>query len=442
MGMFDDPDWPGLKFNPAKGDLHTIESLAYDVKTVGDELDEMREMLVSIGKTDGAWEGEAATKFQDKIGELPKYLKQGHESMTACSKALKSWHSELQTMQRQAKSLEAEAVEERRLLEEKNSAVDRVNDKIGQAMFRQLTEQEAKALDEEARAAESAAKQAAGDLERTIEDAEALLKYWQEQAGKAEKAIREAAENRPPDLGIWDKITDGLKGAWDGFKDFLIDNADLFSTISSALAAAAIVVNVIPVGGQVASAILGAGSVAFAGAAMAGHWMGGAPMWKVGLDALGVIPGVGGAIKGVTSGVKAVKAGGKFASGIAPGARTMVNQITNPVSTKLVNWGLGKYAVDPALITVGVKGFSTGFGLGHLVGGSDDGGSRQPVTTQPAPADARTSELIRGGDQPVQTMPYPADPRSSELIRGSEQPVRTMPYPVATGDKFHQTLAA
>ncbi|MET8077192.1 putative T7SS-secreted protein [Streptomyces sp. NPDC005303] len=417
MGMFDDPSWPGLTFNPAKGDLHTIESLAYDVKTVGDELDEMREMLVGIGRTDGIWDGEAAKKFQDKVGELPKYLQQGHESMAACSRALRGWHDELETMQRQAKNLEERAVEARKRLDQKNADVDKVNVKIEGAQFQQLTEQQAKALSEEADSASRAAQDAATDLKLLIQNGEALRKYWEEQAAKAEKAIREAAKNRPPDISIWDKITDGLKGAWDGFKNFLIDNADLFSTISAALAAAAIVVNVIPVGGQVASAILGAGSVAFAGAAMAGHWMGGAPMWKVGLDALGVIPGVGGAGKALISGGKALFTGAREAGALASGAKVMMNQIKNPMSTKMINWGLGKFgkAVDPSLITGAVKGFSTGFGIGHLIsGGNEGGGSAPAVSTQPAPATGQ---------------PQPAPQ------------VTTMPWP-ASGDKFHQTLAA
>lgn len=318
MGMFDDPNWPGLTFNPAKGDLHTIESLAYDVKTVGDELDEMREMLVGIGKTDGVWDGEAAKKFQEKVGELPKYLQQGHDSMNACSRALKGWHDELETMQRQAKNLEERAVEARKRLDQKNADVDKVNVKIEGAQFQQLTEQQAKALSEEADSASRAAQDAATDLKLLIQDAEALRKYWEEQAAKAENAIREAAKNRPPDISVWDKITDGLKGAWDGFKNFLIDNADLFSTISSALAAAAIVVNVIPVGGQVASAILGAGAIAFSGAAMAGHWMGGASPFKVGMDAFGMLPGIG-AAKGLFTGIKAGAKGAKLAARPHPG---------------------------------------------------------------------------------------------------------------------------
>jgi uncharacterized protein YukE len=308
MGMFDDPSWPGLTFNPAKGDLHTIESLAYDVKTVGDELDEMREMLLSIGKTDGVWDGEAAQKFQEKIGELPKYLKQGHESMTACSRALRSWHDELETMQRQAKNLEERAVEARKRLDQRNEAVDRVNGKINQAMFRDLTEQEAKALQEEADSASAAAKDAARDLEWLIENGEALRKYWEEQAEQAEKAIREASKNRPPDISVWDKITGGLKGAWDGFKDFLADNADLFSKIGSVLSILSLATMAIPPVG----AVLGALAIGASALALAGYGVKTARGEKVGVmdwvgAGLGVLPGVG-AIKGLTAGAKAARA--------------------------------------------------------------------------------------------------------------------------------------
>ncbi|MFD8565965.1 putative T7SS-secreted protein [Streptomyces sp. NPDC059639] len=306
--MFDDPDWPGLTFNPAKGDLHTIESLAYDVRTVGDELDELREMLVSIGRTDGVWEGEAAQKFQTKVGELPKYLKQGHESMAACSRALRGWRDELETMQRQAKSLDERAVEARKRLDEKNSAVDQVNARINQAMFSDITEQQAKALSDEADSASAAAQDAASDLKILIEDGEALRSYWEEQAEQAEKAIREAAQNRPPDIGMWDKITGGLKGAWDGFTDFLADHADTFSKIGSVLSIISLATMAIPPVG----AVFGALAVGASALALAGYGVKTARGEKVGVmdwvgAGLGVLPGVG-AVKGLTAGAKAAKA--------------------------------------------------------------------------------------------------------------------------------------
>ncbi|MFG2552346.1 WXG100 family type VII secretion target [Streptomyces sp. NPDC048581] len=386
MGMFDDPNWPGLTFNPAKGDLHTIESLAYDVKTVGDELDEMREMLVSIGKTDGVWDGEAAKKFQDKVGELPKYLKQGHESMAACSRALRSWHDELQTMQQRAKSLEDQAFDARKRLDQKNEAVDRVNVKIEGAQFRQLTEQEAKALGEEANSASAAAKDAASDLESLIDKGEALRKNWEEAAEKAEKAIREAAKNRPPDFSIWDKVTDGLKGAWEGFKDFLADNADLFSKIGSVLSILSLATMAIPPVG----AVLGALAIGASALALAGYGARVARGEKVGVmdwvgAGLGVLPGIG-AVKGLTAGAKAARAAatGNRLKGVFSNADEMATSVNvaRGMADGLMYKGLAKAGKAMGLsdevvdvgsaamrgTQMGVKGL--GLGLGLVTGGS------------------------------------------------------------------------
>ncbi len=407
MGMFDDPNWPGLTFNPAKGDLHTIESLAYDVKTVGDELEELREMLTGVGRTDGVWEGEAAQKFQGKVGELPKYLKQGHESMQACSRALRNWHSQLAEFQQKAKGLEADAVHARKRLKDANQYVDDFNAQVtSDSGVKKLLAQYGNpdGIAQHSDDLEATAKMAANVLQQIIDDAAKLRDNWEEQAEKAENAIREAAKNRPPDISIWDKITDGLKGAWDGFKNFLIDNADLFSTISSALAAAAIVVNVIPVGGQVASAILGAGAIAFSGAAMAGHWMGGASPFKIGMDAFGMLPGIG-AAKGLFTGIKAGAKGAKLAAGLTQGGKGLMQGIKNGVLSTQINkqvlGRLGKALPESEVwkISLPTKAGSALLGTGKLIFGGDEGGSSTP--------------------QQVQTMPYPA-----------------------TGDKFHQTLAA
>ncbi|MFD7661665.1 WXG100 family type VII secretion target [Streptomyces sp. NPDC059788] len=114
MFIEDDSAWPGVGFNPAKGDLHAIQALASDVKSVGDELDELDQLLKSVGKSDGAWEGEAAQNFAKKLGELPKYLEQGSESMHDCAKALRGWHTHLQTFQDKAEKIEAEAAPARK----------------------------------------------------------------------------------------------------------------------------------------------------------------------------------------------------------------------------------------------------------------------------------------------------------------------------------------
>jgi uncharacterized protein YukE len=395
MGMFDDPNWPGLTFNPAKGDLHTIESLAYDVKTVGDELEELREMLVTIGKTDGAWEGEAAQKFQGKIGELPKYLQQGHESMTACSNALRTWHTQLEGMQRKAKTLEDQAVEARKRLEQRNDAVDQVNGKISQSRFRQLTEQEAKALTEEAESASTAAKEAAAELERIIRDGEALRSNWEEQAQKAEKAIREAAKNRPPDISIWDKITGGLKGAWDGFKDFLAEHADTLSKIGSVLSILSLATMAIPPVG----AVFGALAIGASALALAGYGIKTARGGKVGVmdwvsAGLGVLPGVG-AVKGLTAAGKAAKAvqQGKPLTGVFANAAqlpTSVNVARGMASGVMHNglvragkaMGLSDEALDVG--SWGMRGTMMGIKGAGLVYGFASGSSSTQTASAPS----------------------------------------------------------
>ncbi|KMS77485.1 integral membrane protein [Streptomyces leeuwenhoekii] len=395
MGMFDDPNWPGLTFNPAKGDLHTIESLAYDVKTVGDELDELREMLVSIGKTDGAWEGEAAQKFQGKIGELPKYLQQGHESMTACSKALRTWHTQLEGMQRKARTLEDQAVEARKRLEQRNGAVDQVNGKITQSRFRQLTEQEAKALTEEADSASRAAKEAAAELERIIREGEALRKNWEEQAANAEKAIREASKNRPPDISVWDKITGGLKGAWDGFKDFLAEHADTLSKIGSVLSILSLATMAIPPVG----AVFGALAIGASALALAGYGIKTARGGKVGVmdwvtAGLGVLPGVG-AVKGLTAAGKAAKAAqqGKAMEGVFANAAqlpTSVNVARGMASGVMHNglvragkaMGLSDEALDVG--SWGMRGTMMGIKGVGLVYGLASGSSNTRTASAPS----------------------------------------------------------
>jgi uncharacterized protein YukE len=399
-----DSTWPGLGFDPAQGDQHTVAALAHDITTVGDELGELHGLLTRVGQSSGVWEGAAAEAFRGKLGELPEYLQQGHDSMLACSQALRTWHTRLTSFQATAKGLEADAVEARAKLSQRNADIDRVNAEIRSVMNTQISEARAKQINDHADAAKAAADSAAHQLQQIIDEAERLRSQWQQCSEDAERAIREAARNRPPDISMWSKIGKSLSKAWEGFKDFLVEHADLFSTISSALAAAAIAVNVIPVGGQVASAILGAGSVAFAGAALAGHWMGyargnGTPVWKMGLDALGLIPGVGLA-KGLVTGAKEGVAVGRLAAG----GGSMMTMLKNPISSRLISAGISKLGKDvaPEVVTGITKGASAVNGAVHEVFG---GHGKGPAAQQPG--------------QNVTTMPYPA-----------------------TGDRFHQTLAA
>ncbi|MET9290531.1 putative T7SS-secreted protein [Streptomyces sp. NPDC003077] len=406
MFIEDDSAWPGLGFNPAKGDPHSIQALASDVKSVGDELDELHDLIKSVGKRDGAWEGEAAEKFTRKLGELPKYLTQGSESMRDCAKALNSWHTRLQGFQDRAGKLEDEAASARKQADADSEHYNDVYGKYLPSLGKPMEADKAKKIEDELKTAYDRAKTSKDKLEDLIREAEKIHAQWKDRAGEAERAILKASENHPPDIHWWDRMVDGLKKGWRDFKDWLVEHADLLSTISAGLAAAAIAVNVIPVVGQAASALLGGASVVCAAGAMAGHWMGnargnGTPGWKIGLDALGVLPGVGGVIKVAGAGFKGASLMGRLGNSakalgnVGNVARATPGGIreglANPFSMKMINKGLSKAfgkELPSAAAQFVIKSGSFANGVHHQVTGHGD------QQTSAAPSGAKFHQTL------------------------------------------------
>ncbi|MFD7104464.1 WXG100 family type VII secretion target [Streptomyces celluloflavus] len=399
MFIEDDSAWPGVGFNPAKGDLHAIQALASDVKSVGDELDELDHLLKSVGKSDGAWEGEAAQNFAKKLGELPKYLRQGTESMHDCAKALSGWHTHLQGFQDKAGKIEAEAATARKQAEADEGAYKDLYRGYQPYFGQSMDAADAKRINDELGAASDKAKNSKEKLEDLIREAERIRSQWKDRAGEAERAILKASENHPPDLHWWNRAIDGLKSAWRGFKDWLVEHADLLSTISSGLAAAALACQIIPGVGTAVGTVLGGASAVFAAGAMAGHWMGnargnGTPGWKIGLDALGIIPGFGGAIKAGKSGFAGAKALAKEAgSDVGLGEKLigagkalnpkniisntpagMAEAFSDSLGQKGINWvskKLIKTELPGAPTQLIIKGASTLNGAYHQLTGGD-----------------------------------------------------------------------
>ncbi|MEU3565569.1 hypothetical protein [Kitasatospora sp. NPDC006786] len=373
-----DKNWPGLGFCPAPGDLPAIAKMYADVDAVARELEELRHALADLGSEGSAWQGEAARNFAGKLGELPKYLTQGHESMATCSRALKTWHTQLTGLLSTGRTMEAQAVELRSRLGDMNVQCDTAG----------------KALDASAQSTDAAARtKAKADFEAKLQAQQQLVhqldeviangrKQLADHKNKAEvaaKAIMEASRHHPPDPNFLKKMLDKVEHAWQKSLDFLAEHADLLSQISAGLAIAALA---IPVAGPV----LGAAAMLTSAAAMAGHGIaksrGQDVSWlKIGLDGLGVIPGVG-AIKGFATAGKAAKAAkvpgvvnkvkahvGNLresmqlakGSGVAArtrGAGTSLYEMTrNPLSTRAIVGGLKKTGVevDPGMITISNK---------------------------------------------------------------------------------------
>ncbi|MFF7067441.1 putative T7SS-secreted protein [Streptomyces pseudovenezuelae] len=312
--------YDALGFDPAPGVPASVTQLVTALSKVGNQLNGAHGTLTRVGKADGVWEGDAAAGFAKKVGELPKYLADGHASLIEAAHALNTWHTQLTDFQTLAARYEREAEEARRALEEAKSNPDlRL---AGRTFDTQA------ALDNAQKALDHAAKrvdEATGDLNAIIKRAQDLLSEHEQAARAAAEAIRRAAEGAPDEPGLFDRFMDALDGLGDKIKDLASDvwkwiqeHADTIYEIgdwlgyaSAACDVLAVVFSETVIGAIAFEAIgmvLNGGALAFHGVGWAagskkGNWT------DIGLDLAGFIPfgdlaRVGKVAKGTFTGVK------------------------------------------------------------------------------------------------------------------------------------------
>lgn len=401
--------------------------------------------------------GEAAEAFTKKLGDLPKYLKQGTDSMRDCKQALITWHGLLEGFQGRANGLEEDAIEARSRVKDREATYNAQREAVMKLVGTPITPETESAQ----RAYETSVQQlnSANDtLQDIIDRAEDLQATWKDRAGDAERAILKASENHPPDFHWWDRAMDGLKAAWRGSLDWLVDNADLLSTISAGLTVVGLALAATGVGAPVAAVVLAGATVASAGA-MAGHWMGnargnGTPAWKIGVDALGVIPGVGAAGKFISGGSKGVKAlatlgkGASLMERVTGAGKAVTGMSGSTISSKLGSKLLSKFGkeVAPETVQLGSKALSAVHGAWGLVSG--DGGKQesfqpaQPAAPAPTPSPAPLPPPVSTmptpgpsmGPPPITTMPTPGPSMG-------EPPITTMPAPGPSPRPFLAAVA-
>ncbi|MGA5821387.1 hypothetical protein ACPC54_26380 [Kitasatospora sp. NPDC094028] len=385
-----DKNWPGLGFCPAPGDLGAIARMYADVDAVAAELAELRHALAGIGADGGAWEGEAARRFASRLGRLPEYLAQGHDSMAACSRALKTWHTQLSGMAATGRAMEAEAVELRSRLsgtDDRLAALGRTLDSYRQPGAQQPADNVMMRTQTQFEAALGASLSGHHQLDELISRAHRQLDDHRHKAEAAARAIMEASRHHPPDPGLFKRLLDKVEHAWQKSLDFLADHADALSRISAGLAIAALALSWVPG----AAPVLGGAAALTSLAAGTGHGIAKArgqdvPWLSIGLDGLGALPGFG-AVKGfATAGRTAARVEGgniatkvvrnfaddvqasKGAGGVerVKGAGAGLFEMTsNPLSTKGILAGLRKTGVevDPRAVTLPVKAGGLSFGL-------------------------------------------------------------------------------
>ncbi|MFF3343249.1 hypothetical protein [Streptomyces flavidovirens] len=293
--------YDALGFDPAPGTPASVHRLVTILSKVGNQLNDAHGTLTRLGKSEGIWEGEAAAGFAKKVGELPKYLQDGHGSLMDAASALRKWDVQLTDFQTVASRYEADAEEARRTLKQAQSNPDLKL--AGQTFDTDAALQDAQ---ERLNHASQRVNEAAQTLNGIINKAHELIEEHAAAARAVAEAIRRAAERAPDLPGLFDRFKDALEGLGDKLKvmaglihRWLKDHADLIYKIgdwlgyaSAACDVLAIITSETIIGAVIFETIglvLNAGALAF----HAGGWALGAKKgsWlDIGLDIVGFLP--------------------------------------------------------------------------------------------------------------------------------------------------------
>ncbi|MFW6691713.1 WXG100 family type VII secretion target [Streptomyces sp. MAR4 CNX-425] len=342
-----DKDFPTLGFDPAPGDVYGTRQLSRAIDKLADELGTTVRELDRIDG--GQWKGKAAAAFTDHVAEdVAPDMKRAHQSFDKAATALRRWAGDLDGFQEEARGLEREARRKKEALEEAQGLVAAAAAKPylespveeggrgGGGSDDREAEREKKQQEKREAAAE-----AAGDaLEEVRKRAEELRERYFRSADAICRQLDTAAGIAPDEPGLFDRIASGVSDVLGDTLDWVQDHADLIKAIGDVLGyvTAALTVLAIatapfpPIGAAFASAAL-----VYAGLTLLTHGVakaaGADVSWAtLGLEALGLIPGMGLFAKGVkivgrgAAEARVAQLGGRF-------AMRRVGSVRNIVST-------------------------------------------------------------------------------------------------------------
>ncbi|MEU9310107.1 putative T7SS-secreted protein [Streptomyces sp. NPDC048256] len=209
--------YDALGFDPAPGMPASVHQLVASLSSARKQLHDAQTTLSRLGRTDGEWVGEAASAFARKTGVLPRYLADGHDSLTDAEHALRTWESQLADFQALARRYEHEAATARQELGEARNNPDL---KLAGQTFD--TDEELQSAQRRLDRATQRVNEASEDLDVIIGRARELLHQHQAAARVAAGLIREAAEDAPVE-SLLDMLADALKGLGDRIKDLAGD---------------------------------------------------------------------------------------------------------------------------------------------------------------------------------------------------------------------------
>ncbi|WP_217245620.1 putative T7SS-secreted protein [Streptomyces sp. AC602_WCS936] len=292
-------DWsPMYDSDPVPGDPYEVARLGKELRGMADEIDKQACNIKALASVDG-WDSDAGRAFHEIAGDTAGRLKDAYDRYDEAAIAIgtkvqegggesSEYASELHRAQRMADK----GLEEFRAAEVDHKAALKVLDPLQGTV-------------------PSDAKDSA---ERTKQgkkrDDAALLMAQARQKIEQAKDIRDDAADRAAKKIKYVIHHDGVRDPG-GIMNWIADHADWFSAAATALAVAALVAAIVLSGGTLAVVlVLAAG--AMSATALSGRLYdvfargGKLDLLKIGLDVLGIIPGLG-ALKGLTAAAKGAR---------------------------------------------------------------------------------------------------------------------------------------
>ncbi|MFD5627772.1 MULTISPECIES: putative T7SS-secreted protein [unclassified Streptomyces] len=398
--------------------------LGKKLRGMADEIDKQARNIKALASVDG-WDSDAGRAFHEIAGDTAGRLKKAYDRYDEAASALGTKVTEGESDEYAGELHRAQRLADRGLQEYRDAEVDH------KAAGKVLDPLNGKVLTGDDAVQHSKQQKKSDDAAQLMLEAQKKImrgmSIRDEAARKAARRIKNVIHH------------DGVKDPG-GIMDWIADHADWFSTAATILAVLALVAAVVLTGGWAAVALV-ALAAAMSGTALTGRLYdvfargGKLDLLKIGLDVLGIIPGLG-ALKGLTAAAK--------------GSRLLVAQrgiwtgFTNGLAVKnfnkgvvwaskiLTNKGVTKVKLpaggfDPELVTRYIKGAALGNAVVHGV--------------------VRLRHYVSADDTPHQVSPPPGGVRPTPAPNPNPSPSGGPKYPSPTPQpapsptSFHAALA-
>ncbi|MGY1500404.1 hypothetical protein ACW4TU_28125 [Streptomyces sp. QTS52] len=220
----------GENADPVPGDVHDLQALSRRFEATAKTITDTTEALRRLGNLE-SWDSEAGKAFAEKADDTAKTVSKAHDRYAGAASALKTYYTDLETIQEDADRLLSQA-------ETKDGDLTTARSGAGNPP-KGTTDGEQKKLDKKVT-----------DLQDGLDDLRGQLadvKTRHKEAGdKAARAIHDTTEG------------DGLNDGWlDDLRDSLKFISDITGAIAAVCGVLALLVGWIPIIGQALAGVLG-----------------------------------------------------------------------------------------------------------------------------------------------------------------------------------------